>query len=72
MSLAANSVFRARDPRRPIPLCSGNFRHRALARLYERRAAVDSLIDALERYQQGQSLPWQQRLKAFNVLETSS
>ena len=30
-------------------------RRRALARLYERRSAVDNLIDALERYQHGQS-----------------
>jgi hypothetical protein len=30
-------------------------RHRALARLYERRSAVDNLIGALERYHQQQS-----------------
>ena len=30
-------------------------RHRALARLYERRFAVENLIGALERYQQEQS-----------------
>lgn len=30
-------------------------RHRALARLYERRSAVENLIGALERYQQEQS-----------------
>lgn len=29
-------------------------RRRALARLYERRSAVEKLIDALERYQQEQ------------------
>jgi hypothetical protein len=33
---------------------SDQVRLRALARLYERRAAVDELIDSLERYQQCQ------------------
>ena len=40
-----NNVRRA--VRRPDEI-----RHRALARLYERKIAVDSLIHALERYQQ--------------------
>jgi hypothetical protein len=31
------------------------FRRRALARLYERRCAVDQLIESLERYQSAQS-----------------
>jgi hypothetical protein len=33
---------------------SDEIRRRALARLYERRAAVDNLIGALERYQRDQ------------------
>jgi hypothetical protein len=40
----------ARIVRRPDEI-----RHRALARLYERRCAVENLIGALERYQQGQN-----------------
>ena len=32
-----------------------DMRRRALARLYERRSAVDNLIHALERYRQEQS-----------------
>ena len=71
MSLGANAPSRSRESRR-ISVSSNTFRHRALVRLYERRAAVDNLIDALERYQHGQSPPWQQRLKAFNVLGKSS
>jgi hypothetical protein len=34
-----------------------SIRRRALARLYERRTAVDQLIDSLERYQFAQSAP---------------
>jgi hypothetical protein len=39
--------------RRIVPR-SDEIRHRALARLYERKAAVDDLIGALERYQRDQ------------------
>jgi len=72
MNLALNAHSQSQDSRRSAALCSGEFRHRALARLYERRVAVENLIDALERYQQGQSSPWQQKLKGFTVLERSS
>jgi len=51
MNLIATSPNRSRDPHgNRIQPASAN-RHRALARLYERRAAVDQLIHALERYQ---------------------
>ena len=36
-------------------VCTDSIRRRALARLYERRVAVDELIDSLERYQSAQS-----------------
>ena len=53
MSLTVVAADRNRDARgrRTVPGASN--RHRALARLYERRAAVDQLIDALERYEEG-------------------
>ena len=42
---------RPRDYRRVPQPPAGNH-YRALARLYERKSAVDNLIGALERYQQ--------------------
>ncbi len=36
-------------------ISTDSMRRRALARLYERRTAVDGLIDSLERYQCAQS-----------------
>jgi len=52
MNLTATVEIQERDAHgnRTQPVESN--RHRALARLYERRAAVDHLINALERYQQ--------------------
>jgi len=72
MNLAVNSHSQSQDPRRSVSLSSSEFRHRALARLYERRVAVENLIHALERYEQGQSSLRQQRLKGLTVLEKSS
>ena len=54
MELLTSAEIRTRDYRRAPQPPAGN-RHRALARLYERKSAVDNLIDALERYQQEQS-----------------
>jgi hypothetical protein len=53
MALLTATQLRPRDYRRsPLPP-AGN-RHLALARLYERKSAVDNLIGALERYQREQ------------------
>jgi hypothetical protein len=46
-------------------------RWRALARLYERRSAVDNLIGALERYQREQS-PLTVKCAAVSAVEMSS
>jgi hypothetical protein len=46
-------------------------RHRALARLYERRAAVDNLIGALERYQREQA-QLRETASVFTAAEKSS
>ena len=43
--------------RRHVAPPPSDIRHRALVRLYERRIAVDSLIRALERYQEEPSQP---------------
>jgi hypothetical protein len=48
-----------------------DIRHRALARLYERRAAVNTLIGALERYQQEQ-LKLRENGAAFTFVGKSS
>ena len=42
-------------PQRNRFACTDSIRRRALARLYERRTAVDELINSLERYQSAQS-----------------
>ena len=54
MELVTATQLQARDYRRTLRPPAGD-RHRALARLYERKTAVDNLIDALERYRQEQS-----------------
>lgn len=54
MELLKATQLQPRDYRRAPQPPAGN-RHRALARLYERKTAVDNLIDALERYQREQS-----------------
>jgi hypothetical protein len=52
-SLAATNL-RVYDDNWRIVRPPDDVRHRALARLYERKSAVDNLISALERYQREQ------------------
>ena len=54
MALLINSEPLHLDCSRHAERPPDDVRHRALARLYERRSAVDNLISALERYQQEQ------------------
>ena len=51
--LTANKL-RHREHRVRLAHSSDSVRRRALARLYERRSAVENLISSLERYQQEQ------------------
>ncbi len=69
MNLTGTAQIRTRDPHGNRTQPASANRHRALARLYERRAAVDQLIDALERYQQypGQR-PEQSRFEELSVV----
>jgi hypothetical protein len=60
-----------RDHRLRLAQPPDDVRRRALARLYERRTAVDQLIGALERYQQEQ-LHTRKNQKAFSAVEKSS
>jgi hypothetical protein len=53
MELLTATQIQPRNYRRTLQPPSGDRRH-ALALLYERKSAVDKLIDALERYQQEQ------------------
>jgi hypothetical protein len=55
MELSAVTKSRVPENRRSSVQASDSVKRRALARLYERRSAVDNLISALERYQQEQS-----------------
>jgi hypothetical protein len=55
MELSAATKPRVAENRRSSVQASDSIKRRALARLYERRSAVDNLISALERYQQEQS-----------------
>ena len=57
MAFSTAAKLRDYDHRRRIVRPSDDVRHRALARLYERRFAVNNLIRALERYQQEQRGP---------------
>lgn len=61
----------AHDRRFHVPPPQVSNRRRALARLYERRSAVDSLIDALERYEQHQRTR-RTLLGAVSAVELSS
>jgi hypothetical protein len=54
MAFSAATKLPDREHRRRIVRPSDDVRYRALARLYERRSAVDNLISALEHYQQEQ------------------
>ena len=73
MNLTAVAQTGDRGPRgNRIPQHGAN-KHRALSRLYERRAAVDQLIDALERYQRDLGRrPEQSRFEGFSVTGTLS
>ncbi len=53
MELLTATQVQPRDYRHTLRPPAGD-RRRALARLYERKSAVDKLIAALERYQQEQ------------------
>ena len=55
MALSTATQRRGPDHRSRFVQPPDDVRRRALARLYERRSAVDKLIGALERYQQEQS-----------------
>jgi hypothetical protein len=55
MALMTATQLRGHDHRSRFVQPRDDVRRRALARLYERRSAVDKLIGALERYQQEQS-----------------
>jgi hypothetical protein len=61
--LKANKV-RHRDRGIRLTLPAESVRRRALARLYERRSAVENLISSLERYQQEQRQVRTQRSNA--------
>ena len=52
MATATAIQFRTSTPSNQS-ISTDQIRMRALARLYERRAAVDELIGSLERYQEG-------------------
>ena len=54
MAFSADTKLRVHDSNWRIVRPSDDVRYRALARLYERRSAVDNLISALEHYQQEQ------------------
>lgn len=62
---AMSAKRRDRDDQLHRVQAPDDIRWRALARLYERRSAVDDLISALERYQQEQS-----RLRAQRAAPT--
>ena len=73
MNLTAVAQTRDRNPRGDRTPQAGAIKHRALARLYERRAAVDQLIDALERYQQDPGRrPEQAQFEGFSGAGTLS
>ena len=55
MSQLARSLPSTCTEERSRRLSVDALRHRALERLYERRAAVDELIQSLERYQEAQN-----------------
>jgi hypothetical protein len=55
MALMTATQLRGHDHPSRFVQPRDDVRRRALARLYERRSAVDKMIGALERYQQEQS-----------------
>jgi len=71
MNLTAAAQLRNRQPHGNRYSQGGTNKNRALARLYERRAAVDRLIDALERYQWDQGRPERSQLEGISVAGTS-
>jgi hypothetical protein len=54
MEFLAATKLRRNERRDRLALPADSVRRRALARLYERRHAVENLINSLERYQQAQ------------------
>ncbi len=62
MEFSTATKLRVPESRRNTGHAADSIKHRALARLYERRSAVDNLISALERYQHEQG-----RLNASRV-----
>jgi hypothetical protein len=54
MEFLTSSKLRHREHRLRLTQPADSVRRRALARLYERRSAVENLINSLERYQQEQ------------------
>jgi hypothetical protein len=52
MISSAASNLRVHDDTRRVVRQPDDIQHRALARLYERKSALENLISALERYQQ--------------------
>jgi len=55
MEFSTATKLRVPENRHTAVHAADSIKHRALARLYERRSAVDNLISALERYQHEQS-----------------
>jgi len=67
LTMVARDQNREAGGNRSLP--GNSNRHRALARLYERRAAVDQLINALERYEEGRGRrPEQARFAEFSAI----
>ena len=54
MALYTATQLQVPDHHRHVTHTTDDIRHRALVRLYQRRTAVDSLIQALERYEREQ------------------
>jgi hypothetical protein len=71
MELSVGTKLRVRDHHLRLAQPLDGVRHRALARLYERRAAVDNLIGALERYQREQA-QLRETASVFTAAEKSS
>ena len=70
ITAAAATRVGIRDHRLRLAQPPDDVRRRALARLYERRTAVDQLIGALERYQLEQ-FHLRENQKALSAVETS-
>ena len=67
MTPSATAQTRSRDTHGNRIQPDGMSRHRALVRLYQRRAAVDQLIQALERYQQDPGQRSERQVEGLSV-----